>query len=194
MRTVSVVFDLFDFSIHFISFLIISLIFLLFLLPDTFNSSMSWINTLRISAEDLDTLAENELPTVYEPNDHFITEASVEYTQEVFGRAAVPLNIPTTMTSPSARRSLMRAEDEPITLKKKACRLVCRRQSVMMERGDPLFADLFRAPKKLRNTILRMNRLGLSWSDKESRFSLTVNRRFENTNSRLIMTEEVFNS
>ena len=37
MRTVSVASDLFDFSIHFISFLIISLITLLFLLPDTFN-------------------------------------------------------------------------------------------------------------------------------------------------------------
>ena len=37
MRTVSVASDLFDFSIHFISFLIISLITLLFLLPYTFN-------------------------------------------------------------------------------------------------------------------------------------------------------------
>ena len=37
MRTVSVASDLFDFSIHFISFLIISLITFLFLLSDTFN-------------------------------------------------------------------------------------------------------------------------------------------------------------
>ena len=37
MRAVSVASDLFDFSTHFISFLIISLITLLFLLPDTFN-------------------------------------------------------------------------------------------------------------------------------------------------------------
>ena len=37
MRTVSVASDLFDFSLHFISFLIISLITLLFLLPDIFN-------------------------------------------------------------------------------------------------------------------------------------------------------------
>ena len=36
MRTVSVAFDLFDFSLHFISFLIISLITLHFLLPFTF--------------------------------------------------------------------------------------------------------------------------------------------------------------
>ena len=75
--------------------------------------------------------------------------------------SSVSLMTSTTMTSPSARRSLMRAEDEPITLKKKACRFVCRRQSVMIERGDPLFAPLCRAPKKLRDTTLKVNRLGL---------------------------------
>ena len=53
----------------------------------------------------------------------------------------------TTMTSPPVRRSSTRAEDEPITLKKKACRPVCRRQSVMIERGNPLFAHLSRAPR-----------------------------------------------
>ena len=37
---------------------------------------------IRNSAEDLGTQAENEPPTGYEPNDHFITEAYVEYTQE----------------------------------------------------------------------------------------------------------------
>ena len=46
----------------------------------------------------------------------------------------------------------MRAEDEPITLKK-ACRPVCRRrQSVMIERGNPLFAvtEVTSATKKFR--------------------------------------------
>ena len=37
MHVVSVASDLFDFSFYFISFLIISLITLLFLLPDIFN-------------------------------------------------------------------------------------------------------------------------------------------------------------
>ena len=37
MHVVSVASDLFDFSLHFVSFLIISLITLLFLLPDTFT-------------------------------------------------------------------------------------------------------------------------------------------------------------
>ena len=67
----------------------------------------------------------------------------------------------TTMTSPSVRRSFMRAGDEPITLKKKACRPVCRRQSLTVKQR------------------FRMNRLGLFWSDKESRFSLTVKQRFK---------------
>ena len=43
---------------------------------------MWWTNTLRNPAEDLGTLAENEPPTGYEPNDHFTTEAYAEYAQE----------------------------------------------------------------------------------------------------------------
>ena len=104
----------------------------------------------------------------------------------------------TTMTSPSARPSPTSVEDEPITLKKKVCRPVCRRQAVMIERRDPLFpphlTHKFRVSKKLRDTALKVNRLGLSWSNKESRFSLTVKQRFENTNSRPITTKEVSKS
>ena len=37
---------------------------------------MWWTHTLRTSAEDLGTLAENEPPTGYEPNDHF-TEVKI---------------------------------------------------------------------------------------------------------------------
>ena len=90
MRTVSVASDLFDFSIHFISFLIISLITLLFLLPDTFNFHDVVDEYLRTSAEDLGTLAENDPPTDYEPDDHFITEAYVAYTQESLGEQQFP--------------------------------------------------------------------------------------------------------
>ena len=46
---------------------------------------MWWTNTLRTSAEDRGTLAENEPPTGYEPNDHFITKAHVDHTQESTG-------------------------------------------------------------------------------------------------------------
>ena len=64
-----------------------------------------------------------------------------------------------TMTSPSARRSLMRAVDEPITLEKKVCRPVCRRPSVMIERGDPLWNRLthkFQVFEKFRATAQRI--------------------------------------
>ena len=47
---------------------------------------------------------------------------------------------------------------------------------------------------KFRGKPLKANRLGLSWTDKGSKSSLTVKRRFESTNSRPIVTEEVFKS
>ena len=43
---------------------------------------MWWTNHLCNSAEDVGTLAEKEPRTCYEPKDHFITEAYVDYTQE----------------------------------------------------------------------------------------------------------------
>ena len=63
MRTVS---DLFDFSIHFISSFI-SLVILLFLLPDIFNFLNVVDKYLRTNAEDFGTLADNEPPTTNWP-------------------------------------------------------------------------------------------------------------------------------
>ena len=51
---------------------------------------MSWISTLRTSAQDFGTLAENDSPTGNDPNDHFITEACAEYTQESLGEQRFP--------------------------------------------------------------------------------------------------------
>ena len=48
------------------------------------------MNTLRTSAEDLGTLAENDSSTGYDPDDHFITEACVEHTQESPGEQRFP--------------------------------------------------------------------------------------------------------
>ena len=50
----------------------------------------SWIHTLRTPAEDLGSLVENEPSTGYEPNDHFLTETYVEYTQESSGEQRYP--------------------------------------------------------------------------------------------------------
>ena len=128
MRIVVCLSDCFDISIHFFFLISVSLITLFFLLPANFIFHNVEDKLLCKSDEDLGTLAENEPPTGYEPNDHFSTEAYVEYTQESTGEQRSPNETSTTMTSPSVRRSLMRAEDEPITLKKKACRPVCRRR------------------------------------------------------------------
>ena len=88
----------------------------------------------------------------------------------------------------------MRTEDELITLKKEACRPVCRRrQSVTTERGNQLFAvtQVTRKLTKIRGKTLKANRFGLSWTDKGSKSSLTVKRKFENTNSKLVMTQKL---
>ena len=109
---------------------------------------------------------------------------------------ALPLRSqdPNTIRTFSQVMSPTTTEDEPITLKKKACRLVCRRPSVMVERGDPLSVHLihqFGMFKKHRDTAQKVSKLGFFWNDKESRFSLTVQQRFENTNSKPITTEEL---
>ena len=178
--------DCLDISIHF-SFLIFSLITVFFLLPVNFIFQDVVDNLLCNSAEDLGTLAENEPPTGYEPKEYTIKEAYVDYTQESAGE----------------QRSPNDSDYDDVTIGKMlsdACRRrrpVCRRLSVMIERGDPLFAHLahkFRLLKKLKDTARKVSRLGFFWNDEESRFSLTVKQRFENTNSRPIMTEEGFKS
>ena len=112
-----------------------------------------------------------------------------------------------TMTTPSAWRSLhhcshrsekmIRVVDELITLKTKVCRPVSRRPSVMIERWDPLWNRLIHKLQmfeKFRVTAQKASKSGFLWNDKESRFSLTFKQIFESTNSRPIMTEEVFKS
>ena len=98
------------------------------------------------------------------------------------------------MTSPSVRRSLMRAEDESITLKEKACRPVWSSSSMSHDRtGQPVVGrDTSHEPGY---EIQRQN------SDNEQIRTLLDRQReqiladcqaeTENTNSRLIMSEEV---
>ena len=186
--------DWLDFSTHFFFLISISLITLLFLLQDNFICHI--VVDKYPCAFPLRTLApwpRTSLPQVMSPTTTSSRRLMSNTPRSPPASSGPPMTS-TTITPPSARRSLTRAEDKPITLNKKACRPVCRRHSFMIERGDPLFAHLvhrFRASKKLRDTTSKVNRLGLSWNDKESKFSLTVKQRFENTNSSPITTEEV---
>ena len=137
---VSVASDLFDFSLHFISFLIISLSTLLFLLPDNFNFLLLWLKTLRTSAEDFGTMAKNNTSTSYEPQRPLDYRGLCRIHPGVRWRAAVAWWLRLRWRHHRSASSLMRAEDEPITLKKKACCPVCRGHSVMIERWNMLFA------------------------------------------------------
>ena len=85
----------------------------------------------------------------------------------------------------------MRAVHELITLKTKVCRPVSRRLSVI-ERGDLLLLSLthkFQTSEKFRATAQKVSKSGFFWNDKERRFSLTVEQRFENTSSTPFATE-----
>ena len=98
---------------------------------------------------------------------------------------------------PSVRRSSMRAEDEPITLKEKACRPVCRRrQWVMIEQGNPLFAvtQVTRKVTKFRGNSEREQISTLLDRQREQLLAGLSSGDSKNTNSRPITTEEVFKS
>ena len=106
-----------------------------------------------------------------------------------------------TMTTPSAQRSrhhcsprsekMQRAVDKLITLLTKVCRPVSRRLS-FIEQGDVLLTSLIhqtQTSEKIRVAAQKMSKSAFFWNDKESRFSQIVKQRFENTDSRPIMTE-----
>ena len=75
----------------------------------------------------------------------------------------------------------------------KACLSVSRRRPCPIDRGNPLRREqgdlLWQVVK---SSTLETHRLGLSWTDRKSKSSPNVRRRLRNTNSRLIMTEEVY--
>ena len=121
------------------SFLIISLSTLLFLLPANFYFLMSWLETLRTSAVDFGTMAKNNLHKLWaqQPLDY---RGLCRIHPAVRWRAAVSWWFRLRWRHHRSARSLMHAEDEPITLKKKACCPICRGHSVMIERWNLLFA------------------------------------------------------
>ena len=125
MRVLSDLF--FDLSIHFISCLFISLIFLLLLLPCTFYFLDVVDNKPAHFRWELGTLAEKNSSTGYWAQRPLHHRGVCRVHPGVLKQAAVPLKTSTTMTSPSVKRSLMRAEDEPIDIQTKS-RASCPRE------------------------------------------------------------------
>ena len=119
------------------------------------TSLMSWITSPRTSAEELRPLAEKNSSTGYEPFDHFITEAYDEYTQESLTEQRFPEDFG---YDDITIGQLMRAEDEPITLKE---RIVVLSVVVNEEQGNTLFAVTWvtSTVEKFRGKTLKANRL-----------------------------------
>ena len=154
---------------------------------------MWWTNSLRSSAEDLGALAENEPPTGYEPNDHIITEAYVEYTLESLGEQRFPddfdddhVTIGKTLLD-ACRRRADHSEEEGLSS--------CLSSSVSHDRTvRPVvcsFGPQVSHSQELRDTTQKVNRLGFSLKDKKSKFSLKLEQRFRSTNFKPILIEEV---
>ena len=159
--------------------------------PWNSSSRMWWTNSMGTTANEcLGTVAEYDPLTGSEPNDYHITEGLWTLHPGILGGAAVPeLLRPRWLTSPSARRSLMRAEDEPVTFKKKVCRPVCRCPPVMIERWDPLWTIWLSSFECSRNseTQLRKRAKKDSSGTTKRADSRWLWSRFENTNPRPIM-------
>ena len=139
---------------------------------------MSWINTLVTSAEDLGTLAESDSSTGYEPNDHFITEAYVEYTQESLSEQRFPddfdyddVTIGQTLLD-ACRRRADHSEEEGLSS--------CLSSSVSHDRTvRPVVCRLVSSAQETQRHNSENEQIRTIWRDKESRFSLTAKQRFE---------------
>ena len=156
------------------------------LTPST--SLTSWITSPRTSAEELGPPGQKELLHRLRAQRPLHHGGLLSSTPRSLWPSNGSLKTSTTMTSPSVRRSLMRVEDEPITLKKKACRPVCRRRHwVMIERGNPLFAvtEVTSKVTKFKDNS-ESEQVGI-FLDRQSEQIPA-----ENTKSMLIMTEEVY--
>ena len=127
--------------------------------------------------------------TGYEPNDYFLTGTYVEFNQESvteqrFPKQRFPEDVDYDdaaigqMLFNAYRGQVDHSEREGLSSSLSS-------SSMSQDRTGQKVT-------KFRDKTLKKNRLGLSWTDKGSKSSLTVRRRLENTNSRLTMTEEVF--
>ena len=156
-------------------------------------SQMSWMTSPRTSAEELGKWEKNS-SRGYEPNDHFITEAYVECIQESSSEQRFPedfdyddITIGQTLLNACRRRADHSKEEglssclssSSMSHDRTQKPVVCRDMSHERCQEIPSHSS-------------ESEQTGLSWTDKGSKSSLTVKRRFECTNSRPNMTEEVF--
>ena len=146
---------------------------------------------MRTAAEESGPQDYKNSSTGYEPNDYFLTETCVEFNQESVTEQRFPedLDYDDTVIGETLfnafRRRVNHTELEGLSSGLSS--------SMSHDRTVKPFVDRDKSHEsgyEIHNKTLKTNRLGLSLTDKGSKSSLSVKRRLENTNSRLILTEE----
>ena len=161
--------------------------------------------SLRTSAnEDLGTLAAYDPLTGYEPNDNHISETTEPYIQESSGEngSLNDLEYDDHTIGKALSSPLFTQEREDDASRRRACHshddgLSSSQSSSSVghvRTGRPVVEQFDSQISNVRENPRLMSKSGFFWNDKESRFSLIVKQRFENTSSRPMMTEEVFKS
>ena len=121
--------------------------------------------------------------TGYEPKDYFLTETYVEFnqesmTQQRFHQQRLPEEVDYDdaaigeMLFNAYREKVYHSQREALSVGQSSSLMSDRTEQPVVERGQELNPEL--------------------WTDRGSKSLPTVRRRLENTNSRLIMTEEVY--
>ena len=128
--------------------------------------------------------------TGYEPKDYFVTETYVESLTESMTEQRFPEQRfleDVDYDDAAIGEMLFNAPREQVYHSQREGLSVGQSSSSVSDRsGQPLLW------KEVKNSTLNTHRLGLFWTDRGSKSSPTVTLRSGETNSRLIMTEEVF--
>ena len=147
---------------------------------------------MRTAADELGPPDKKNSSTGYEPNDHFITEAHVEYTQESLTEQRFPedlnyVTIGQTLLN-ACRRRADHSEEEGLSSGLSS-------SSTSHDRTGKPVVDRDKSHEsgyEIQRQNSENEQIRTLWTGKESKSSLTARRRLENTNSKLIMTEEVY--
>ena len=130
--------------------------------------------------------------TGYEPKDYFLTETYVEFNQESMTEQRFPEQRfleDVDYDDAAIGEMLFNADREQVYHSQREGLSVGQSSSSVSDRTGQHVVE----GHVIQRQNSEKNRLGLSWTDKGSKSSPTVRRRVEDTNSRLIMTEEVYN-
>ena len=135
--------------------------------------------------------------TSYEPKNCFLTEMYVEFNQESVTEQRIPEQrfledvdyddaAIGEMLFKAYREQIYHSQREDLSVGQSSSSVSEKREDLLLKEQEDLLW------KEVKNQTPNTYRLGLCWTDRKSKSSPTVMRRLEDTNSRLIVTEEVY--